>query len=98
MFYISIDDIMLDISQNIEDYGLNNLNVFPNPASHSLYLSAAQNIVRSELYNMTGQQVFVSDEHGKSLTVDVAGLPNGIYLLKVIFDNETAVQKVVISK
>jgi len=98
MFYISIDDIMLDISQNIEDYGLNNLNVFPNPASHSLYLSAAQNIVRSELYNMTGQQVFVSDEHGKSLTVDVAGLPNGIYLLKIIFDNETAVQKVVISK
>lgn len=79
-----------------------NLKVYPNPLTKgrsieiSFGLSVKANV---SIYNVTGKKVFqdaISNLDKKE--IDVAGLTNGIYMLKVSTDSGSTTRKVVIMK
>ena len=70
------------------------LSVFPNPASDQLYISysghAAKALIR--VYDMKGTLVKQQQLSGTSVTLDLSGFDNGLYLLS-LSDGKTVITK-----
>jgi len=82
------------------------ISVNPNPADHIATLSyriPVQGEVRIELYDMQGKKIRMLDDQrlrpGEyTLQVDVSGLPEGIYFLRVKTENQYAAVKMIVVK
>ena len=73
----------------------NSLTIFPNPATTYLTIqSSALPITQVTITDLLGQTVYnqLPTANCKSLTVDVSGLPNGMYFVKI---NDSEVRKFV---
>lgn len=82
------------------------LSVHPNPASDflsiDLSLKSASNVIQI-ISDLTGKEIFKSsygnlNAGNHDLSLDVSGLPNGIYLLRMQTDNGVLVKKVFIQR
>lgn len=71
------------------------VNIYPNPVKDVLNISYTQNMTGLELYNLLGQRVMVKTLNDTQARMDLSGLPNGTYLLKVASDKNTNTIKVV---
>lgn len=80
------------------------LTIYPNPAKDRLnieWLSGSHEPVTISLFNVTGQKVYSvrSDVNGKeTLYINTAGLGEGLYMLEVKGDGNTARTKVIINR
>ena len=68
------------------------LNVYPNPASHSLYVTLNEEVMEEErkmivLFDNLGKQVYQTQSLQEVNQVDVSELPTGTYILKLIYGN-----------
>ncbi len=68
------------------------INIYPNPAITELTISAQDNITAISISNMMGQMVYATTCNTVKVEVNVAGLPAGVYFIKV---NETEVRRFV---
>jgi hypothetical protein len=66
-----------------EETNLNAVNVYPNPVTLGGTLSIDGNVTSIELFNVNGQKVAESQEN----TLNVNGLPQGLYTVKSIGEN-----------
>jgi len=71
---------------SIGDFDFGSLEVFPNPVSTDLYLSAAKVIEEVQVYNVLGQLVMTQKFNDAEITLDVSSLSTATYLLKVKVD------------
>ena len=71
-------------------------NVFPNPVSDILNITANTKINNLSLYNMKGQLVFESDTHFQQ--IDMTDFHSGIYFLKVVGENEEIINTKIVKK
>lgn len=63
------------------------LSIFPNPADRTLQVtlpSGMQGDVRLELLDLAGRVVRVQRANGTAVTVDLAGLPEGLYTVRAL--------------
>ena len=72
------------------------LNVFPNPARERINVECETEMRRVTLCNALGQQVLRVNPNAPQAELQVAGLPRGLYLLRVQTANGNAVRKVVV--
>jgi hypothetical protein len=77
------------------------INVFPNPSDGVFTVSgngaAKQDIQRIEVFNMLGDQVYVSsDKQDLLLPVDIGQVPAGIYTVKALFSKGIGTSEIVI--
>ncbi len=72
------------------------LQLFPNPASDRISVECGTEMRRVTLCNALGQQVLRVSPNAPQAELQVAGLPRGLYLLKVETAGGTAVRKVVV--
>jgi len=70
--------------------------VYPNPANAVLNVSFADNLKSIEVYNAIGQQIIAQYPNKKEVNLDIAGLPSGVYFVKI--DTGTKQQTVKIIK
>lgn len=77
---------------NIEDEALQDMLIFPNPATELINIEGNANIQQVELYNLQGQRVAM--EVGNVRTLSLNGISAGMYIMKVTTDNGTATYKV----
>jgi hypothetical protein len=56
--------------------------VYPNPADQSLKVEA-EGMTQVSVYNMLGQQVYMSLCESNVLSISVSGWNEGVYLMKV---------------
>jgi hypothetical protein len=68
--------------------------VYPNPVSDQLTLQG-EGLRHVSLISITGATVFDSAITGNSIVIDMASLPQGLYLLRVCTDEGVKVNKVV---
>ncbi len=78
---------------------LKGINVYPNPATDQMNIAleeTASNDVTVSLYTMTGQKLIsdVVEKGSSSITLDVASLSKGMYLVEFESDGQTYTQKV----
>lgn len=78
-----------------------NMNAYPSPASDVLNIDFKQNEVNKvELVNMMGQTVVAQDvaSNANTTAIDVAGVENGVYIVKVyLTNNMTHTMQVVVN-
>lgn len=89
---ISIPEGVEIAGVNVNNFQEAALRIFPNPASTALYIQGERNSGIAEVYNLIGARVLVSDISAGM--VDVSSLMEGVYMIRVNFDNgTTAVRK-----
>lgn len=79
-FVVDVDDLLLE----------EGIQVYPNPTSGKLQLDITATGLQMEqvsLYNAMGQNIAVALQYGPLTELDMTSLPEGIYYLKVAFDN-----------
>lgn len=70
----------------------NRLAVYPNPVSDMLHIVLNEKAAfKIELIDLLGQTILTADE----LAIDVSAIPDGLYLLKVIFKDKEITQKII---
>lgn len=79
------------------------LNIFPNPATNRVtivFISGAETSYRIDLQDMTGRQVREINKNAltgiNSVELDLAGVRDGIYIIKLILDGSQEVRKLTI--
>ena len=80
-----------------EDVTTNSIVVYPNPTSDVIYLQSNAVIDRAAVYTVLGQEVLVLKDLQTPISIDVAGLQSGIYLLKVNSGDSSQTVQVVIT-
>lgn len=75
------------------------VNIFPNPAADQLFVSSNDIAIRNfEIIDVMGRIVSANNYKiaGNDVTVDVSGLSNGTYMLRLISDKNTLLKKFVV--
>lgn len=70
--------------------------VYPNPTASVLHIVSNQNrsqIVKTELYNMIGK---MTDQYTDMDKINLTGLENGIYFLKIFSGNSVHTEKIIV--
>lgn len=70
-------------------------NVYPNPTSNELNLSAAKNISKVEFFNILGQKVQSNIVNASQKQLSIAILQNGLYIMEVTIDDNKESFKIV---
>ena len=63
----------------------NNFKIYPNPTSYSLTIDTTEEIKSISIYSLDGKEIL----HSFEKNIDVSGLQNGMYLVKIINTTNT---------
>jgi hypothetical protein len=75
-----------------EEFGLTSFTMSPNPATDVVEIGSADVVKEVAVYNTLGQNVWT----GNSATVNLSGMQTGVYMIKVLFENnKTATRKLI---
>ncbi|MBV9987358.1 MAG: T9SS type A sorting domain-containing protein [Chitinophagaceae bacterium] len=72
--------------------------IYPNPAKTSVAVWSSKQFEKVQLYNSAGSLQRLSNKRATFTTLDVAGLPTGIYFVTVIMADAIRTQKLIITK
>lgn len=88
----SVVQTLLDVKQN----EIAGLSIYPNPVSKgTLYITSSTNAAKSVvLFDVLGKQVLKTTTSNNS--INVSGLKNGVYIIKITEDGKTDTQKLII--
>lgn len=82
---------------DIEEHNLSRtLRIYPNPANDRFTISAEFPFTLVSVVNLLGQEVISKDVAGNQTEINVAELPNGIYLVKILESNSWIVRKIIV--
>jgi hypothetical protein len=56
--------------------------IYPNPATDYIQLSSIGGMANIQICNLVGQQV-MSATYTKNATIDISGIPSGIYIITI---------------
>lgn len=70
-------------------------NFYPNPVKDILNISFADGINQVSVFNLLGQNVLNASINSPTAAVDLSGLPEGTYLVKVVTANVTKTLKII---
>ena len=90
--------VTVTIILSIDDFGLESLVVYPNPARDFIYLESQLNLDRVVLYTLLGQQVLSAENPIAPVSIDVSQLQQGLYLLSVEAGEDRKVVRIVIQE
>ncbi len=76
---------------SIESTTMKNIDIYPNPASGILNFSDTPDKIK--LYNIKGRFI---KQYNETKSIDVSGLPNGFYILKINSSNNIIFKKLIV--
>ena len=71
------------------------ISIYPNPAHNQINIAATTQIQSVMVYDIRGRLMQTKRTAGKATTIDISKQAAGIYLLKVISDKGTKIQKII---
>ena len=84
-----------DTTSGVEDYTSLDFNYYPNPANDMLNVTAKENISGITLTNMMGQQVINATPNSQEVKLNIAHLPQGIYMMNVMMGDKSKTVKII---
>ncbi|MBS4041163.1 MAG: carbohydrate binding domain-containing protein [Flavobacteriales bacterium] len=70
---------------SVNEFDVNNkVTIYPNPANSIINLNAKHNIEQVAIFNITGQQILVTQPNIAETSIDVSNFNSGIYLVKTL--------------
>ncbi len=88
-------DITIDCLLAVNDNIIEGFSYYPNPANHTVNLSALDAIESVVIYNILGQKVIDLNVDSTNTQIDVSSLYTGTYLMKVSVNGEIGTYKVI---
>jgi len=89
------DDMKFGASLGVASFEASNIRMYPNPTSAVFTIEANDVIENVSLYNVLGQEVLVRNSNSNSVTLDVANLQTGVYVVKTMIGGVTATSRLV---
>ncbi len=83
-------------SLGLEDLHKSSVAIFPNPFKNEVKISATEKITKIEVYDLLGKLAFKMNVNKSEMTLNLAELTRGTYLLKVHFANKLPEMKQII--
>jgi endoglucanase len=72
------------------------LKIYPNPIHKKLFIDTKGNTIKNlEIYSISGNRVFKTQEVFKTNTIDVSNLHSGVYFLKFEAQNKVITKKII---
>jgi len=88
---ISLKGLMV----NVEDFESNDIVLYPNPVQNTLNILTDETIRIIRIYAATGSLIRVVTNNQESTRLDVSKLAKGVYLVEVITDSGSSINKIV---
>lgn len=85
-----------DDGENIDENNSLQVKVYPNPTNHNLNVNA-NSMTRITLINTLGQIVYDKEADGDKELLDVSQYETGVYMLRIMTEEDVAMKRVVIN-
>lgn len=100
--YTNMDEIqnfylLNDMPQSVSALGKDQIEIYPNPSTGIINIKNAEQST-IYVYTITGDLVRVIESEWVELTVNLADLSNGSYLLKIVKEKEVVTKKITLNK
>jgi hypothetical protein len=79
----------------VASFDTSNIRMYPNPTSTVFTIEANNVIENVVLYNVLGQEVLAKTSNSNSVTLDVANLQSGVYVVKTMIGGVAATSRLV---
>ena len=83
VYTMEIHPVSVPQTENINSIDAVSINVYPNPASHMVTISGANDNSEAVLYDMLGSTVATYKVNGTESKIDLSNVTNGVYLLRI---------------
>jgi hypothetical protein len=98
--YYYIDDVSVialgDTVSGISEAEQLQFSVYPNPVVERVNIAGKERLHHVALFDIRGRKIMEEDAHNQKHTIDLKGIPEGVYLLRVTDDEgHTATQRLV---
>ncbi len=90
----NIDESVSDIDDEISEVG--GIEVYPNPTDGMLYIRSGSTINKVIVADMTGKVIIDVNGGSDEVELDLSSNAKGIYVLKVVSENDSIVEKIVL--
>jgi hypothetical protein len=88
----AIDSITVDVCSGLNDNGISELVLYPNPTSDILHLNGLQNQALVAIYDVTGKMVLqVEVDKNSNNSINIASLSSGFYQCRISQSSQTSV-------
>ena len=77
------------------DYSTTTSKFFPNPFDKNVYIESDEVIKQIEIKNSIGQEIYYGLANKNIVNIDLEGIENGIYYLKIISKNKIEQLKII---
>lgn len=83
------DNVSYGTALSVSQINTIKFTLYPNPANQSLTISGTSSIDEIKIYNQLGQLVKKQVSISNEATIDVSGLPKGIYIISALIENQS---------
>ncbi|MGE0090124.1 MAG: C10 family peptidase [Bacteroidales bacterium] len=91
-------EIIVSLNTGFDDINsLNGIAVYPNPAKEIISISNIKN-AQISIYNTAGIMVYRKENINSDIPVNITGLMNGTYYIKILDDNKSVIQLLTIAR
>lgn len=90
---------LFESSLSVDEFGLNSISMYPNPATKELNLTwNKSDIVSVKIYNSIGKLIYYSKNNNllNSLKIDISNLSTGLYFVKMNNNNAIITKKLLV--
>ena len=78
----------------VGQYGLDTVQVYPNPVSDELYVKAKNRLASVTVYDLLGKKLLSVEPNALTEKIDLSGFDSGLYLVRVAIGNQIQTYKV----
>ena len=89
------DNVIYGAALGVSSFETSNVKMYPNPTS-SIFTIEAKEVVESvSLFNVLGQEVVTKYPNSNSVTLDIANLQTGVYVVKTMIGGVSSTSRIV---
>ena len=89
------DDLKFGASLGLSSFEASKVKMYPNPTSSVFTIESNEVIESVSLYNILGQEVVAKNPNSNSVTLDIANLQTGVYVVKTMIGGVSSTSRVV---
>ena len=88
--------IDVDFATDIENSGISNLEIYPNPVSNYLFIKTSSKDLTVSIYNLIGEQLFEELISGDNYKINMNQFKAGLYIVEISDNNDLQIiQKII---
>ena len=89
------DNVSYGAALGLSSFETSNVKMYPNPTSSVFTIEANELVESVSLFNVLGQEVLAKNPNSNSVTLDIANLKTGIYVVKTIIGGVSSASRIV---